>query len=63
VATGTFRQDLFYRLNVVPIAVPPLESERKIFHLLVEYFVGRYAEGAGKNIRYIGKHALEQLKG
>jgi formate hydrogenlyase transcriptional activator len=63
VADGTFRQDLFYRLNVFPIAVPPLRERVDDIPLLVEYFVGRFAKGAGKNIRHIGKHTLEQLKG
>ena len=63
VAAGTFRQDLFYRLNVVPIDVPPLRERVDDIPVLVEYFVGRFAKGAGKNIRHIGKHTLEQLKG
>jgi formate hydrogenlyase transcriptional activator len=62
VAAGTFRQDLFYRLNVVPIAVPPLRERAEDIPLLVEYFVGRYAKAAGKNIRRIGKDTLELLK-
>jgi formate hydrogenlyase transcriptional activator len=62
VATGTFRADLFYRLNVFPIAVPPLCERVEDIPLLVEYFVGRFAKGSGKNIRHIGKHTLEQLK-
>ena len=62
VAAGTFRQDLFYRLNVFPIAVPPLRERAEDIPLLVEYFVGRYAKGAGKNIRHIAKHTLEQLR-
>jgi formate hydrogenlyase transcriptional activator len=62
VAAGTFREDLFYRLNVFPIAVPPLRERAEDIPLLVEYFVARFAKGAGKNIRHIGKHTLEQLK-
>jgi formate hydrogenlyase transcriptional activator len=62
VAAGTFRQDLFYRLNVFPIAVPPLRERAEDISLLVEYFVGRYAKVAGKNIRHIGKDTLELLK-
>jgi formate hydrogenlyase transcriptional activator len=61
VAAGTFRQDLFYRLNVVPIAVPTLRERAEDIPLLVEYFVGRYAKAAGKKIRHIGKDTLEQL--
>jgi formate hydrogenlyase transcriptional activator len=62
VAAGTFRQDLFYRLNVVPIDVPPLRERVDDIPLLVEYFVGRFAKETGKNIRHIGKHTLEQLE-
>jgi formate hydrogenlyase transcriptional activator len=62
VAQGTFRQDLFYRLNVFPIAVPPLREREEDIPLLVQYFVGRFAKGTGKNIRNIGKQTLEQLK-
>jgi formate hydrogenlyase transcriptional activator len=63
VAAGTFRQDLFYRLNVVPIAVPPLRERVEDIPLLVEYFVGRFAKGAGKDIRLISKDTLAQLQG
>jgi formate hydrogenlyase transcriptional activator len=61
VAAGTFRQDLFYRLNVVPIVIPPLRERAADIPLLVEYFVGRYAKAAGKTIRHIGKQTLKQL--
>jgi formate hydrogenlyase transcriptional activator len=62
VSAGTFRQDLFFRLNVFPIAVPSLRQRVDDIPLLVEYFVGRFAKEAGKNIRHIGKQTLEQLK-
>jgi formate hydrogenlyase transcriptional activator len=62
VAAGTFRQDLFYRLNVFPIEVPPLRERAEDIPLLVEYFVGRYANAAGKNMRHIGKDTLEVLR-
>jgi PAS domain S-box-containing protein len=61
VADGTFRQDLFYRLNVVPIVVPPLRERAADIPLLVEYFIGRYAKAAGKTIRHIDRQTLEQL--
>ena len=61
VAAGTFRQDLFYRLNVFPIEVPPLRERAEDIPLLVEYFVGRYANAAGKNMRHIAKDTLEVL--
>ena len=63
VAAGTFRQDLFYRLNVFPITVPPLRHRVDDIPLLVEYFVGRFAKDDGKTIRHIAKQTLEQLRG
>jgi len=62
VGAGSFRQDLFYRLNVLPIVVPPLRERAEDIPLLVEYFVGRFAKGAGKKIHHIGKDTQEQLK-
>jgi len=59
VAAGTFRQDLFYRLNVVPILLPPLRERKSDIPLLVEYFVARHAKKAGKNFRQIRKSTLE----
>ena len=52
----------FYRLNVFPIAVPPLRQRAEDIPPLMEYFVGRYAKGIGKNIRHIAKQTLEQLQ-
>ena len=62
VADGTFRQDLFYRLNVFPIVVPPLRERTDDIPLLVEYFVGRFAKEAGKTIRHIGKQTVDGLQ-
>jgi formate hydrogenlyase transcriptional activator len=62
VANGAFRQDLFYRLNVFPIAVPPLRERKEDIVMLVEYFVQRYAAKAGKNIRSIDKKTLHALQ-
>ncbi len=61
-ANGSFRQDLFYRLNVFPIEVPPLRERHDDILLLVEYFVQRYATRAGKNIRSIDKKTLDLLQ-
>ena len=62
IAGGTFRSDLFYRLNVFPIEVPPLRKRREDIPMLVEYFVKRYAEKTGKQIRKIDKNTLEQCQ-
>ncbi len=62
VASGIFRQDLFYRLNVFPIEVPPLRDRSEDILMLVEYFVQRYARRAGKNFRSIDKKTLELLQ-
>jgi PAS domain S-box-containing protein len=62
IAAETFRADLFYRLNVFPIEVPPLRKRREDIPMLVEYFVKRYAEKAGKQIRKIDRNTLEQCQ-
>jgi len=61
VKAGTFRQDLFYRLNVFPINVPPLRDRQEDIRLLVEYLTERYASKAGKQIKNIDKRTLELL--
>jgi transcriptional regulator with GAF, ATPase, and Fis domain len=62
VANGTFREDLFYRLNVFPIEVPPLRERKDDLQLLVEYFVQRYGVKAGKDIHSIDKKTLDLLQ-
>jgi PAS domain S-box-containing protein len=58
---GTFRKDLFYRLNVFPIEIPPLRERKEDIPTLIEYFVQRYARKVGKKIRSIEKATLELL--
>jgi len=62
VAQGTFRQDLFYRLNVFPIQVPSLRERPEDIPILVRHFVAHYGTTANKPFRHIEKRALEILK-
>ena len=62
VAEGTFRRDLFYRLNVFPIQLPVLRDRIDDIPLLVEYLVDRYAKKAGKRIRSISKDTLSLFR-
>ena len=59
---GTFRQDLFYRLNVFPLEIPPLRERREDIPVLVEYFIHRYARKEGKTIRRVSKRTLNRLQ-
>jgi DNA-binding NtrC family response regulator len=58
---GTFREDLYYRLNVVPINIPPLRERREDIPYLVDYFIERFARESGKPIRGITPAALKML--
>jgi len=62
IAAGTFRSDLFYRLNVFPIEVPPLRERREDIPVLVGYFIDRFARKAGKSIRSVDKMTMESLQ-
>jgi PAS domain S-box-containing protein len=62
ITAGGFRSDLFYRLNVFPIEVPPLRKRQKDIPMLVEYFIDRYARKAGKSIRSVNKRSLDLLQ-
>src|SRR5712671_143062 len=62
VTDGIYRQDLFYRLNVFPLEVPPLRERQEDIAVLVEYFIGRYARRTGKTFRRVAKRTLDRLQ-
>jgi transcriptional regulator with GAF, ATPase, and Fis domain len=62
VAAGTFRADLFYRLNIFPVEAPPLRERREDIAMLVEYFIQRYANKLGRKIVNVEKKTLELLQ-
>jgi transcriptional regulator with GAF, ATPase, and Fis domain len=62
IAAGAFRSDLFYRLSVFPIEMPPLRDRQDDIPLLVEYFTDRYARKAGKKIREVSRRTLDLLQ-
>jgi len=62
IAAGQFRSDLFYRLNVFPIEMPPLRERKEDIPLLVEYFLDRYARSSGKNFQAVSNTSLELLQ-
>jgi two-component system response regulator PilR (NtrC family) len=61
VAENTFREDLYYRLSVIPITVPPLRDRREDLPLLVNHFVKKYAPGAGRNVSRVTPDSLSAL--
>ena len=62
VAEGKFRQDLLYRLNVVPIQMPPLRERVADIPMLVEYFIDRFGKRAGKKFRTIDKKFIKAFQ-
>jgi len=62
VPSGTFRQDLFYRLNVFPLEMPALRDRKQDIPVLVEYFIHRYARKAGKTFRRVNKRTIARLQ-
>jgi two-component system, NtrC family, response regulator PilR len=61
VAENTFREDLYYRLNVIPITVPPLRERREDIPLLVNHFVKKYAKSAGRAIAQVSPESFSLL--
>jgi DNA-binding NtrC family response regulator len=62
VADGRFQEDLYYRLNVIPIHIPPLRERREDIPLLVEHFVAKHANRAGKRIDGLAQGIMEDLQ-
>jgi two-component system, NtrC family, response regulator PilR len=63
VSENLFREDLYYRLNVIPVRVPPLRERREDIPLLVNHFLKKYAYAAGRGILRVNKEALDSLCG
>ena len=62
IAEGRFREDLFYRINVIPISLPPLRERREDISLLAEHFLVKYNEQMGKDIAAISHQAMDLLQ-
>jgi DNA-binding NtrC family response regulator len=62
VAAGRFQEDLYYRLNVIPIALPPLRERREDIPTLVEHFIRQFARNSGKRIEGVEPGVLEELQ-
>ena len=62
VATGRFQEDLYYRLNVIPIAIPPLRERREDIPMLVDHFLRRFARDSGKRIEGVDPAVMTELE-
>jgi len=58
---GSFREDLYFRLNVIPITIPPLRDRKEDIPILTNYFIEKYSKAFGKEIKKISSYALELL--
>ena len=63
ISEGRFREDLFYRINVIPISLPPLRERREDISLIAEHFLHKYNEQMGKEIAGISHQAMDLLQG
>jgi two-component system response regulator PilR (NtrC family) len=62
VKKGEFREDLYFRLNVIPIHMPPLRQRKEDIPILTSYFIEKYAREFGKEVRMISSYAMELLR-
>lgn len=62
VMSGTFREDLYFRLNIIPINLPPLRERKGDLHVLIHHFIQRFSEEVGKDVRMISNAAVELLE-
>jgi two-component system response regulator AtoC len=58
---GRFREDLFYRLNVLPLHIPPLRERKEDIPLLIQHFIRKYNQAMGKNVKQVDHRAMEAL--